>query len=144
MRFKLIDSNYDAETGISSATIQTKQGIFTATSRLHEEDKDSASKFAGCENAEFKAYIKAHHEKIKRVREAIKLFEDFYNTLSQGKDFHEESFEAKSVRKKIYLLKREKEDLLKVEESMRESFKESLSNREKTLKAIRKKMGKDN
>ena len=36
---KIIYSNFDETTGISTVTILTKIGEFTGTSKLHDEDK---------------------------------------------------------------------------------------------------------
>ena len=57
MKIKLLSSNYDEETGISVASIQTDYGIFTGTSKLHEEDKHISSHYAGCQYAETKAIL---------------------------------------------------------------------------------------
>ena len=52
------DTNYNAETGISTAWIATDLGDFYGEAKLAPEDKDIASSFAGCRYAEMRAIIK--------------------------------------------------------------------------------------
>ena len=61
---KIIYSNFDETTGISTVTILTKIGEFTGTSKLHDEDKNISSSFAGCRYAEIRAIIKYHKKKL--------------------------------------------------------------------------------
>ena len=61
-RIDLIKADFDPETGISTTVIETDLGRFIGTSLLREEDKETASSYAGCSYAEFKAirnYLKA-------------------------------------------------------------------------------------
>ena len=56
--YKLLESNYDAESGISFVKIATECGYFYGYAYLNpEEDKDIASNFFGCELAEYRALI---------------------------------------------------------------------------------------
>lgn len=55
---KLVYSNYDPESGISIARIQTPHGTFKGKARVHPKEADIASSYAGCKYAEIRAYIK--------------------------------------------------------------------------------------
>lgn len=59
MKNKILKCNYDKETGKSTITIACRYGEFSASAKVHEEDKPYASRFLGCEIAEKKALIKA-------------------------------------------------------------------------------------
>lgn len=68
MNYTLINAEHDFNTHISTATISTDIGLFTATSRCHKEDIPYESKYFGCRLAEWKAL--RMHAKAKR-REAL-------------------------------------------------------------------------
>ena len=108
MKFNLIDSNYNSHSGFSLTTIKTKYGIFTGTSQLYEEDKEIASSFRGCQYAEMKAIRKAYKAEIKEINLKIKTLEDFEKVLKNMKEYNANSFEAKRLRKEIYLYKKKK------------------------------------
>ena len=110
MKIKLLNSNYDEETGISTASIQTDYGIFTSTSKLHEEDKDIVSTYAGCQYAETKAILKYMKYRTKLIKQQIKGLEDCQKALMNLKDYNHNSVENRTIRKQIYLLKRQKKD----------------------------------
>ena len=61
---KLIDANYDAEDGVSYAKIMTDCGIFEDWAFLHPDDAEIASKFLGCEIAEYRATLLYFHKKL--------------------------------------------------------------------------------
>ena len=65
MKIKIIDTSYDTETKISTVIINTDLGKFTGKARLHEEDIDIESSFAGYNYAEARAIIKYMKEKVK-------------------------------------------------------------------------------
>ena len=61
---KLLDANYDSEDGTSYAKIMTDCGIFEDWAFLHPDDKEIASKFLGCEIAEYRATLLYFHKKL--------------------------------------------------------------------------------
>ena len=56
MKIKLIESNFDRETGVSYAKIQTDYGVFAGSAKLHEEDKDPLFSI-GCQHNISKEYF---------------------------------------------------------------------------------------
>ena len=48
MKNKILESNYDKDTGVSTVTIESKWGTFTRSVRVQDEDKDIANKWDGC------------------------------------------------------------------------------------------------
>jgi len=73
INIKIIDSDFNTETGISTTKILTDLGSFTGTAKLHPDDQDKASRFAGCRYAEIRATIKYMKMKKKLFKEEIKL-----------------------------------------------------------------------
>ena len=102
MKNKLIYSNFDPETGISTVTIQNKYGHFTGTAKLDEEDKKHPSKFQGCEYAESKAIIEYLNKRIALLKTENKGLMNCYSEMKQSSHFNKDSYEAKTIRKQIW------------------------------------------
>ena len=82
MKTKILYSNYNTNTGVSTATIQTKYGIFTGTAKIHPNDKDYSSSFFGCELAELRAGIKSLKAKLKKINYQLEAIETCYKISS--------------------------------------------------------------
>lgn len=67
-KFKLSYSDFDPITRVSVARIETKIGTFVETTFLQDEDKDSPSKFFGCQLAEYKAIRNYYITLVKRLK----------------------------------------------------------------------------
>lgn len=65
---KLSYGDFDFTTGISMVRIETKIGTFVGTAHLKDEDKNSPSRFAGCQLAEYKAIRKYYIALVKRLK----------------------------------------------------------------------------
>lgn len=107
MKIKMIYSNFDEKTGISEVTIMTDIGEFKGTSKLHEEDRNISSHFAGCRYAEMRAIIKYMKQKVKNLQMQIKGLEDFQSNLSTRSDYNHNSIENSKARRRIYELKKQ-------------------------------------
>lgn len=105
--FKMKMSNYDKESGVSIVTLSTDLGEFTGVSRLHEDDREIASSFFGCEIAEIRALIAYSKRQKMIVAQQYKAFKDMYKNLEQMKAFNKESVEARKIRRKMYELSEE-------------------------------------
>lgn len=105
--FKVKIANYDKESGVSIVTLTTDLGEFTGVSRLHEDDRENASSFFGCEIAEMRALI-AYSKRQKMITsQQYKAIKDMYKNLEQMKAFNKESVEARKIRRKLYELSEE-------------------------------------
>lgn len=69
----LIKANYDENTGVSNVMIDTDLGAFIGQAKLHDEDKDYASKYTGCRYAETRATIKYLKMKQKYILGQLKV-----------------------------------------------------------------------
>lgn len=100
---KLIFSEYDKETGVSTVVLKDKKGnFFTAKSTLLEEDRDIESSFAGCRFAETKAYLKMLKNDIKELKKEIKAIENLEKYLKNVKEYDDTSAIAKKIRRYKY------------------------------------------
>lgn len=111
MKFNLVESHYNSDLGHSIVTIKTKYGNFTGTSQLYDEDKEIASSFRGCQYAEIKAIRQAYKAEIKEIDLKIKTLKDFEKVLKNMKKYNENSFEAKRLRKEIFLYQKKKKEI---------------------------------
>ena len=80
MNFKVIKSEYDEDTKISTAVIRSRYGTFSATVKLHEWDAPYESKFQGCKYAIIKAQKKMLKEKKRLLRERLKALQGLYKS----------------------------------------------------------------
>lgn len=59
-RYTLLYAHYDEESGVSKVRIQTPYGVFKGKAKLHPNDINYDSRYAGCELAELRAVVKAY------------------------------------------------------------------------------------
>ena len=55
---KFLYSYFFPDTGESVAALKNKDGLYIGSAKLHPDDKNTASQFAGCRLAEYRAWIK--------------------------------------------------------------------------------------
>ena len=111
MKYRMLYSNYDQQDKFSYVLIRTKYGDFCGAARMHPEDEAYESSFFGCQIAEIKALIKAHRAKIKEIKIKIKALKDFEKVLQNLKDYNLNSVECKKLRKQIYILNKEMQEI---------------------------------
>lgn len=138
MKIKMIYSNFDENTGISEVTIMTDIGEFKGTSKLHEEDRNISSHFAGCRYAEMKAIIKYMKQKIKNIQMQIKGLEDFQSNLATRADYNYNSIENNKARRRIFELKKQIISWNKKIDSLTARMLDMMTQREEIIKTIRK------
>ena len=136
---KLYHSDYDEYYGFSCAAIKTDLGIFTGTSILHDEDKDIASKYAGCEYAEIRAIIKYIKAKIQILKYQLIGIENCEKAMKNKKDYNHNSSEARTLRKQKYILEKEIKTWKERAESLHQKNYDKMMNRRKILDEIDKK-----
>lgn len=136
MKIKMIKSNFDEITGISEVTIATDIGEFSGTSKLHDEDRNISSSFAGCQYAETRAVIKYMKRKIHDLDMQIKGLTDFQSSLKCRKDYNHISIENSKARRRIYELNKQKEIWEKRINSLYERMLRNMEQREKVIEKI--------
>lgn len=136
MKIKMIKSNFDEITGISEVTIATDIGEFSGTSKLHDEDRNISSSFAGCQYAEMRAVIKYMKRKMHDLDMQIKGLTDFQSSLKCRKDYNHISIENSKARRRIYELNKQKEIWEKRIDSLYERMLRNMEQREKVIEKI--------
>ena len=136
MKIKMIKSNFDEITGISEVTIATDIGEFSGTSKLHDEDRNISSSFAGCQYAEMRAVIKYMKRKMHDLDMQIKGLTDFQSSLKCRKDYNHICVENSKARRRIYELNKQKEIWKKRMNSLYERMLRNMEQREKVIEKI--------
>ena len=136
MKIKMIKSNFDEITGISEVTIATDIGEFSGTSKLHDEDRNISSSFAGCQYAEMRAVIKYMKRKMHDLDMQIKGLTDFQSSLKCRKDYNHIAIENSKARRRIYELNKQKEIWKKRMNSLYERMLRNMEQREKVIEKI--------
>ena len=99
--FSLIDANYNKSTKVSFATIKYRGNEYTAFTKLHEEDKDKESKYAGCRFAEQKAQINALKAELRDEKVKCDAIKDYVKSVCQYSNFDKNSPTAKAMFKQL-------------------------------------------
>ena len=128
-----ISSNYDETTGISKTVILTDLGSFEGFAKLHPDDKENASRFAGCRYAEERALIKYAKMKIKVINNQLEILKNISNEL-RNKKFYKENNGTKLLEKNIYILEDDKEYFKNVIKSLSQKIVDDIAERDKFLK----------
>lgn len=139
MKIKLIFSDYDKETGISTTTIRDAKGReFTAISKLHEEDKDIESSFAGCGYAERKAFIKCLKAEMKDISIQIKTLEDLEKSFMNMKEYNPHSLWMRKIRKRKYELVAKRNSIKEFISKIKKNMMDEMENRANSIAKIKK------
>lgn len=136
INIKTIVSNYNEETGLSIVTIATDLGEITGFAQLHEEDKEIASKYAGCRYAEMRASIKYMKEKEKIAKYKLEPLYRIYSNLKQRKDFNKNNIGIKMLEKEIYLLEDEKKSFSNHVKTLKQRLNEAIDARPDMVKSM--------
>ena len=92
--FPIVDSGFE-DTGFSWVSIQTKEGIFTGTARVHPDDLEKGwyTRLAGQMIAHHRAYIEYFKHRKRLAQFALKEFEHIYYTNKPGSRIANEMYD---------------------------------------------------
>lgn len=136
MKIKLIDSYYNAENGVSYAKINTDYGEFEGYAILHDEDKEIASRYAGCQYAETRAVLKYMKNRIKILAYQIKALINCQKQMERRASYNPNSVESRALRKQIYILQAERKDWQSKYNSLHEKLYFAMDNRQKVVEKM--------
>lgn len=106
-----ITFDYNKNTGYAYCEIKYDNMIFTGNAKCLPEDEDFESERTGCFIAEVKANVKKLKYIRKNLRKELKGLTNFQKRLECCKNYNENSFEAKRLRKEIYIYQEQIEAL---------------------------------
>ena len=136
IQMKTIASDYNEETGLSIVTISTDLGMFTGTAKLHPEDAEIASHFAGCRYAEMRAGIKYMKAKARETKQVLDSLTKIYKNLKQMNSFDKNFKGVKLFEKEIYLLEDEVETFKNNAKTLKERLDKAINTRPDIIKEI--------
>lgn len=134
MKTKMIFSEYNPETKISTVKIANKMGCFTGYAKCHPDDVES--NFFGCHIAEYRAYIKAFKNEKQIIEAQIQILNHAYTMFDHNKDYDENNVEARKIRKIIMIKKAEKKEIEQKIDSLKLKIVNLQQNRVKTLNKL--------
>ena len=114
MKWKILNADFNKETGISKVNILTDLGNFEGKSKLHEEDKDIISNFEGCRYAELRAVVKYIKAKIKNQKIKVNTIKNLIINMEKLYNYAENTPEARFVRKQFYIEQKNLQDLKEI------------------------------
>ncbi len=135
---KILKAEY--KDGFSNVTLNTDCGIFYGTALLHEEDKNIASSFLGCEIAEYRATILYFKEKIKRINIEILTLENLRQDFIRK--YRENYHECELLEKRLKEKKNLKEEYKNNIKSLNKLIKNKVENRITIINKIKEKSNK--
>lgn len=132
--FKLIDSEYNKDTGISYIKILTDKGIFEDYAYLSEEDKEQESVFAGCLIAEYRCTIQYYKKVLSQINLKLQTYYDLQKDFSQYSSAYQNDILYRRIRQKEV----EKEEIKEKIKSLKENIKNIPDNIKKSKEKIQK------
>lgn len=99
---KFIKSSYDPDTGHSYVIMQHLGKKFVGEARLHPDDKENASSYAGCEYAEIRATIKALKYERTILKNKADQALDFIKSCKGYANYDNDSETAKVINRQAY------------------------------------------
>ena len=139
---KLIKAEYNEQTGVSYAKINTNYGEFEGYAKLHAEDADIASRYAGCQYAEQRAVLKYMRHRIKILAWQIQALNNCQNKMEGRVSYNRNSVESRTLRKQIFILKNEKKDWQSRYDSLKEKLLQDMTNRKSIVEGFKKEEAK--
>ena len=79
---KLLYSYFFPATGESTVAIVNRDGVYIGSAKLHPDDKNSASQFAGCRLAECRAWLQYLHKELSRQKLMLKTIQNLKKDIA--------------------------------------------------------------
>lgn len=140
---RICHSEFNSATGISTVTIRTKLGKFTGKTKLHSDDKDYVSNYAGCQYAEMRALEQYMKARIKIIKERLKGIEICEAAMKSTKGYNDKSIEVRAFRKQKYIMITEQKKWQDRIISLHNKMYHLMMNRPKTILDLKKRYSKN-
>ena len=131
---------WDEATKTATCTlVKGKDGReYTGTAVCHPDDEDMMSKMTGFSIATLRAELEELKDMRREIETTVKAYAHLYSIMSKSKQFNSESYEARTLRRKLY---HAQEDLACMRESIldkRAEIKWYIDEKEKFYNIVRK------
>lgn len=136
---KFIESHYNEETGFSTVIMQHLGKKFVGQAKIHPDDKENQSKYAGCEYAEIRAMIKALKYERQLAKKKSDEALDFVKSCEGYAKFDPESDTAKVIYRQLNRRIKRVNDLADKINSLMKELDQKINRRNIVIKAIERK-----
>ena len=133
---KFIESVFDVRTGISAVSLQHLGKKFVGWAKVHPDDKEIASEFAGCGYAEARARIKAMKYERNKAKEEAEICRKFIKACSCYKNWDPESPTAKAAYRQLNRRIKKVNDLTEIINDEMFILSSKIWKRDITIKAL--------
>ena len=140
---KFISSSYNTETGESSVTMQHLGKKFTGTAKIHPDEFDKKSEFAGCSYAETRATIQALKYERSLAKQKADEAIDFVKSVEGYAKFDKNSPSSKAIYRQLNQRIKRVNDLADEINDLYKALEMSIKRREIILNAISAKKSKE-
>lgn len=138
----LIYSNFNKNTGISTAILQDKNGRYVGKAKVCPEDKEYESEFFGCRLAEMRATLEYYKQELKRTKVQLKPLEDLWNYIIYfDKEYSSSNTESrieKQIKARINYYRNYIKSIKEEKKELEDFIQDSIKMRDKTIKKIKK------
>lgn len=139
----LVSSYFTEASGTSSCTVQHNGKLYTGFARVHPEDGDKVSRFAGCQLAELRAEIKALKAELKQERMKCDEIRNFVKACSQYKLWNKEDASIKAIYKQLNIRIKKVNNIIDAINSREMEIMRLIGQRDAVIKAIDRKKAKN-
>ena len=136
---KFIESSYNEHSGISTVIMQHLGEKFKGIARLHPDDKENASNYAGCEYAEIRAKIKALKYERAIAKNKSDMAIDFIKSIEGYTKFDKNSDSAKVMYRQLNQRIKRVNDLTDEINSLMDELDKKIHRRTIVTNAIKRK-----
>lgn len=130
---------YDADDGVSTCIITTKQGeVYVGMAVCHPDDKDMMAEFTGQQIAEMRATIKMLRDiRDSEIKPQYKALEMLHTNMKQSKNYNPKSYETTMLRRMLNQRKGELEEIKRMIHQEQEDLRNFIADKDKTYKRVR-------
>ena len=112
---------------------------YIGEAHCHPEDESYRSTITGSTIAEMRARVELLKTCRNDIRVELEGLEHLYNSMSSSKKFNPKSYEAKRIRRRMYILRRELNETKEIISKDKESIKEYIKGKDQIHEYLRKK-----
>lgn len=139
-----IDSSYNKETGEAIYTITDGVFNFVGRAKCHENDKDLGNELTGMQIAAMRACIKTIQYEREMAIVQVNTLKHCISTMSMSPRYNENSYEAKKIRRELYLAENDLKAIRDNLTAARQFLKKYIDDKDAAYKHIRKLRAKNN
>ena len=132
---------YDKETGEAVYTITNGIFDFVGKAQCHDNDKDFANEITGMEIASARAYIKTLQFEREMIIAQVNILKHCISTMSLSPKYNKDSYEAKKIRRELYLAEQDLKNIRQDINSWRENIRDYINKKDDIYKRIRRNRG---